>query len=354
MLQKYMYQWFSILGTSAFFRGKDLWYIDGFAGPGEYTNHPIGSPNAVLGSAAEAINSAGPRWVAGDVRCFFIEEEPWTYDHLVQRLAAHSSHPHVHYTVHHGSFVDGLTQLKSVSPNPFSSASPVFAFIDPFGATDMPFAAVRELLMRPSCEVLVNLDSDGASRINSAGDSASHVQNLDALFGDRSWERELSQVRDQAEAARRILRLYKSKLLDIPNIKYAFSFEMRKKAHVLDYHLVFASGHPRGLEKMKEVMRTFDATGSYCFSDAHVGQANLFSFNDPNESANAMAKAFQGTVQSYDAVEAYALNESPFTNPKSMLNALESQGRISVDCADSKRRKGTYPERLHQSMRIRF
>jgi hypothetical protein len=38
MLRKYLFQWFSILGTSAFFRGKDLWYIGGFAGPGEYTN----------------------------------------------------------------------------------------------------------------------------------------------------------------------------------------------------------------------------------------------------------------------------------------------------------------------------
>lgn len=354
MLRKYLFQWFSILGTSAFFRGKDLWYIDGFAGPGEYTNHPIGSPNAALDAAAEAIDAAGARWAAGDVRCFFIEEEKWTYDHLLKKLAEHPSRGGVHHTTHNGSFVEGLAQLRSRSPNPFSSDSPVFAFIDPFGATDVPFSAVRELLMRPSCEVLVNLDSDGASRINSAGESASHVRHLDALFGDRSWEAELAGARDQADAARRILRLYKGKLLSIPNIKYAFAFEMRKKAHVLDYHLVFATGHPRGLEKMKEVMRSFDETGSYCFSDAHVGQANLFAFNDPNDASDAMAKHFAGTEQKYDDVEAYALNESPFTNPKSMLKALETDGRISVDCADPKRRKGTYPERLHKSIRVRF
>jgi three-Cys-motif partner protein len=354
MLQKYLFQWFSILGTSSFFREKDLWYIDGFAGPGEYTNHPSGSPNAALDAAAEAIDTAGARWVAGDVRCFFIEEEKWTYEHLLQRLVEHPSHVRVHYTTHNGSFVDGLAQLRSMTRNPFSSDSPVFAFIDPFGATDAPFSAVRELLMRPSCEVLVNLDSDGASRINSAGESASHVRHLDALFGDRSWEADLAGARDQADAARRILRLYKGKLLSIQNIKYAFSFEMRRRSHVLDYHLVFATGHPRGLEKMKEVMRTFDETGSYCFSDAHVGQANLFLFNEPNDAAEAMAKHFTGTVQNYEDVEAYALNESPFTNPKSMLKVLETLGRISVESADPRRRKGTYPERLHKSIRIRF
>lgn len=354
MLQKYLFQWFSILGTSTLFRGKDLWYIDGFAGPGEYTNHPIGSPNAALDAAGKAIDAVGTRWLAGNVRCFFIEEEKWTYDHLLNKLSEHPSHRNVHHTTHNGSFVEGLAELRAATPNPFSSDSPVFAFIDPFGATDVPFKAVRELLMRPSCEVLVNLDSDGASRINSAGESASHVRHLDALFGDRSWEEELAGARDQADAARKILRLYKGKLLSIPNIKYAFSFEMRKKAHVLDYHLVFATGHPRGLEKMKEVMRSFDETGSYCFSDAHVGQANLFTFNDPNDAADAMARHFAGSVQNYEDVEAYALNESPFTNPKSMLNALETAGRISVDSADPKRRKGTFPERLQKSIRIRF
>lgn len=353
MLQKYLYQWFSILGTSPAFRGKDLWYIDGFAGPGEYTNHPIGSPNAALGAAAEAIDASGRRWVAGDVRCFFIEAEQWTYDHLLKKLATHPSHARVHYGMHRGTFVGGLSELKLKSPNPFLSHSPCFAFIDPFGATGVPFDVVRELLTRPSCEVLVNLDSDGASRINSAGESASHVRHLDALFGDRSWEAELAGSRHQADAARRILRLYKSKLLGIPKIKYAFAFEMRKRAHVLDYHLVFATGHPRGLEKMKEVMRSFDETGSYCFSDAHLGQSNLFTF-DAKDAAALMAKHFAGTVQTYDDVEAYALNESPFTNPKSMLSVLEKEGRISVDCSDGTRRPGTYPDRVHQMIRFRF
>jgi hypothetical protein len=83
-----------------------------------------------------------------------MEEEQWAYDHLEQRLAAHPSHQRVHYTTHQGSFVDGLAELRSLNPNPFSAGAPVFAFIDPFGATGMPFSQVRELLMRPSCEVL--------------------------------------------------------------------------------------------------------------------------------------------------------------------------------------------------------
>ncbi len=354
MLQKYLFQWFSILGTSPYFRGKDLWYIDGFAGPGEYTNHPAGSPIAALSAAAEAIDAAGPRWVAKDIRCFYIEETKPIYEHLAGRVAQHPPHAKVHHSMFLGPFTQGLDELKLARPSPFSTEAPLFAFIDPFGATDVPFDVIRELLLRSSSEVLINLDSDGATRIYSAGQKASHVQHLDILFGDRSWESELVSARNQADAARRVLRLYKKKLLDIPNIKYAFSFEMRKAGHLLDYHLVFATGHPKGLQKMKEVMKGFDETGSYCFSDAHVGQSNLFTFSDPHEYAVAMSKHFAGAVVKYEDVEAYALNESPFTNPKSMLKDLEMVERISVDSADPKRRKGTYPDRLRGSLRVQF
>lgn len=38
MLGSYLSTWFSILG--AWFSGQDIWYIDGFAGPGEYKTFP--------------------------------------------------------------------------------------------------------------------------------------------------------------------------------------------------------------------------------------------------------------------------------------------------------------------------
>lgn len=354
MLRAYLFQWFTILGTSPSFRGKDLWYIDGFAGPGEYVNHPVGSPIAALDAAIEAIRKSGGRWCAGNVFCFFIEEETPIHDHLVGKLAQHTGQPRVHYACHNGTFVDGLAHLRLTAHNPFASSSPIFAFIDPFGPTDLPFGEVRDLLSRPSCEVLVNLDSDGISRIHSAGENAAHRKHLDALFGDNSWEAQLAGARDQSEAALRALNLYKRKLRALPNIRYAFSFEMRKKGDVLDYHLVFASGHPLGLRKMKEVMKGIDDTGAYCFSDAHVGQRKLFTFNDPSDAAGAMAAHFAGTMQTYEQVEAYALNESPFANPKSMLKVLEKEGQISVDCAGRTRRKWSYPDDLHEIIRIRF
>ncbi len=352
MLRSYIYQWLSILGRR--FKGKDLWYIDGFAGPGEYTNHPEGSPLAALAAAESAINDAGASWIGGKIHCVFMENDPARVQHLERKLENVREHRRIRRHVHRGSFADGFAWLREQVESPFQQSEPVFAFIDPFGPSDMSFAVVKDLLSRPTSEVLVNLDSDGVSRIHRAGEHAGSRAILSDVFGDDSWEHELAGVR-QGEAVVRIVALYKKKLRALPNVDYVFSFEMRGKHDVFDYHLVFASQHPLGLEKMKEVMKKIDQRGDYCFSDDHVGQARLFSFDDPTAAANAMADHFRGKVITYEDLATYALNDSPFPNPKSMLSLRESQGRISVVCEGPvQRRKGTYPDRLQAFIRIRF
>lgn len=350
MLRSYLYQWFSILGMT--FPGKDLWYIDGFAGPGEYTNYSQGSPIAALAAAAEAINQNKGRWLARDIHCFFIEDTRSRFDHLRGKLDETAAHPRVHRGTFYGSFVDGCAWLKQQAVNPFQGAHPIFAFIDPFGPAGLSFSIVRDLLSRPACEVLINLDSDGVSRINQAGEDANHHTLLNEVFGDSSWEPELAGVQ-QNEAVRKVLALYKAKLRGIPDVRYAFSFEMRKKKQQFDYHLVFASQHARGLQKMKEVMRKIDKTGNYCFSD-DVGQQSLFTFDDPAAAAQQMLKHFYGRTVKYEDVNDFALNESPFPNPKSMLKILEKAEKIAVQSAGRKRMRYTYPDDLHELLTIRF
>ena len=64
MLMAYLHAYFPILGTSK--RGQPFLYVDGFAGPGEYTNSPTGSPLAALAAATGAMSQLGPRWTAFD------------------------------------------------------------------------------------------------------------------------------------------------------------------------------------------------------------------------------------------------------------------------------------------------
>jgi len=64
-----------------------------------------------------------------------------------------------------------------------------------------------------------------------------------------------------AQLSARVLALYKKKLRSLPKVRYVFAFAMNSRDGLLNYHLVFASQNPKGLEKMKEAMRAVDQSG---------------------------------------------------------------------------------------------
>jgi three-Cys-motif partner protein len=349
ILRSYLHAWFSILGST--FKGRDLWYLDGFAGPGEYTNSPDGSPIAAVKAADAALKGTG-RWVAGKIRCFFIEEDPARHEHLEARLESTPHNAAILAETFLGTFTAGLRTLRGRPVNPFDQADPVFAFIDPFGAKGLSFSVIAGLLSRPTCEVLVNLDSDGIRRIHRAREAANHLEVLDDVFGDRSWEAELAMI--DGDDPRAIVAAYKRRLRALPGVGYCFAFEMCSGRTSIDYHLVFASQHSRGLEKMKEQMRRIDQNGTFRFSGSDIGQQQLFEFNNAAAAANLMQQCFEGRTIRYRDLNDYALNESPFVNPKSMLKWLESEQRITVDTQGRSRKKGTFPEHMQQNIVVHF
>jgi hypothetical protein len=183
-----------------------------------------------------------------------------------------------------------------------------------------------------SCEVLLNLDSDGIARLFKASDFAKNEAHLDALFGDGIWRSTLNPAAGMTELSRQILTLYKQRLRSIPRVRYVFAFAMHDANGKLSYHLVFASQHPLGLEKMKEAMESVDKSGLYTFSDATAGQSELpFDFKQPAVFARRMQAALGGTPRPYGEFSDYALNETPFKNPKKMLEYLKKQAKVEVE-----------------------
>jgi three-Cys-motif partner protein len=344
MLRAYLVAWFQILGRSR--RGQDLLYVDGFAGPGEYVNYPIGSPLAALSTAEEALALTASQWVAGKIHCAFIEAHDDRYKHLEQKIESTKRGRNIETHCYHDEFTSGLRKVRADVPRPFTAQHPLFVFIDPFGATGVPFPTVKQLLASPCSEVLLNLDADGIGRIFHAGERAAHEQNLNAIFDGDDWRTLLDTSDPSPVLHRKVLQLYKAKLRSIPNVKYVFAFEMRTSAYALNYYLVFASQHPLGLEKMKEAMRRIDQSGDYCFSDARVEQSSLFRFDDPQQHSVDFYHQFRGQRATYDELRDHALNESPFTNPKSMLRDLEVNRDLieEVKSTDPRRRKGTFSE----------
>ncbi|MDQ3045679.1 MAG: three-Cys-motif partner protein TcmP [Chloroflexota bacterium] len=347
ILKNYLKAWFPICGQSA--RVQRLLYIDGFAGPGRYSNNVDGSPIAALNAAATALKTSGPKWIAENIHCVFIEVDQARADHLQSYLELRGDTPGLHIDVMPTTFIDGLARLKAQMPGSFQQRSPLFAFVDPFGATSVPFTAIADILGSPHSEVLVNFDADGIVRILRSRNTNSQSQ-LTTIFGDESWrflpENGLS-FRDQCLG---VVELYKSRLRALPAVRYSYAFEMltsRKSVGSVGYFLIFATQHWLGMSRMKEAMKGMARIpGSYQFSNANAGMLPLLRNDLPADHTPALLKRFVDRRNvSYDELRDFALNETPFVNPKEMLEILENENSLTVISSNPTRRKGTFNEK---------
>ncbi|MBV6457314.1 MAG: hypothetical protein HONBIEJF_00422 [Fimbriimonadaceae bacterium] len=312
------------------FRDNPLTYIDGFAGPGEYKNHVEGSPIAAFQALKDATTKANP-WVAGEVRLLFIEKDVRRCGHLGGLCSQLDIPSGIRVEHQCTDFVSGINAAKSKFGRAFVTSAPLLVFVDPFGATGAPFHTIKEILSSKTSEVIINFDADGVARIWSAGQAADADRHLSEIFGGDIWKsiewRNLNH-RDRCIAC---ARLYKQCLLAIPNVEYAFTFEMGEAHNRLDYFLIFASQHERGLEKMKEVMKEIDQTGDFKFYDTFVGQEQLFRFDQPQLWIDPMVRQFAGQTVQFSEVKKWVLNETPFFNfKKDILKPASDRGLLSA------------------------
>lgn len=343
IVKRYVHRWAIILGQT--FRGVPLTYIDGFAGPGEYKNHAEGSPVAALQALMDAKAKAKP-WAAGEIRLLFIEKDDKRCAHLGGLCSQTTLPSGIRIESQCTDFVSGIAAAKTLFGRAFVTSAPLLVFVDPFGATGAPFQTIKEILSSRTSEVIINFDADGVARIWSAGQASDADRHLTEIFGSEIWK---SLAWDKMDHRRRCIecaRLYKKCLLEIPNVDYAFTFEMGEASNRLDYFLIFASQHERGLEKMKEVMKEIDQTGDFKFYDTHVGQEQLFRFDQPELWIDPMVDHFAGKTVPFSEVKKWVLNETPFfTFKKTMLKPASERGLATAVAKPPFRiPKGQFPE----------
>lgn len=351
IVQRYLYLWYLILGRTP---GIDrLVYIDGFAGPGQYTNSDSSSPMAALTAANAVFEQPGSGLKDKECVFLFVEKRKDFAANLRKVISSTTWPEQFKREVQEGTFEEKVGAILKRIKEGHRRLAPTFAFVDPFGATGLPFEIISEILSYPSCEVLLNLDSDGIGRILTAQAFEKNQAHLDAIFGNRSWQSRLDPGQPLSSLSTQVLALYKERLRSIPKVRYAFAFAMNSQKGLLNYHLVFASQHPLGLEKMKEAMKAVDQSGSYSFSDDTVGQMKLpFAYNAPEIWANRMWSQLSGHSRGYDEFRDYALNETPFANPESMLEHLKKSGKVEVQWKGEPSRRG-FPEDRIESILLK-
>lgn len=351
ILKGYLKAWFRILGKTR--KGQTLLYVDGFAGPGCYSNHDEGSPLAALRVAQRAIFELGKDFIASRLHGAFIESNRERFEMLATVVSPFEGTPGIGITKKCCEFVEGIQQIRREVPGPFLGEGPLFVFADPFGGTGIPFKTFAECMQGDTAELLINLDADGIGRIFFAESNNNREAQLTDLFGSECWKEELTSKGDLKRLSVQILDLYKKRLRTLPDVRFIWSFAMRGNKDALNYYLVFATKHPLGLEKMKEAMKAIDKTGSYSFSDAHVEQQVLFRDDNDETYAKELFRQFEGQTTSMEDANLFALNETPFLNAKSMLATLEKQEMVKVETYGSEpRRAGSFPDDKVRALRF--
>ncbi len=343
ILRKYLDAWLPILGKY----NKRIVYIDGFAGPGEYTGGEPGSPIIALEAASTHRANLG-----GEIVFLFIEERPDRVAHLKSLLATLQLPPHFKVHPEQGTFAENLTTHLNELDAGKGPIAPTFAFIDPFGFAGIPYALVKRLLQRDKCEVLITFMVDSINRWLEHPDAKIRAHIIET-FGTEEAATIAFGTGERAEALRG---LYHRQLQAAA--KFVRYFEMRDRENRVVYYLFFASNNEIGHLKMKEAMWKVDPMGDFKFSDAtDPNQALLFSEPSTAPLAAALAATFTGTGQiPVQRVEAYVNNSTAYLRKhmREALLQLEEEGKLSVAGKKKdgkKRRANTFPNDAMVSFR---
>jgi three-Cys-motif partner protein len=226
-----------------------VYYIDGFAGAGQYTDPPEpGSPVIAAQLAAEAPASHRPY----TLRC--INVEPETFDELV--AATDGIAPGL-IENRKGTFREHLPEILSTI-----GSSPALFFLDPYGHTGMEWDVVSQLAHRSqtgrTTEVLLNffiskIDRDGGWIDSTHKAGPAFIRHLDDLFGTTEWQAIYTANKNQGHRMTALTMLYLQRLATAFN-GIAASFDVKTIQGALKYHVIHGTRAPIGCRAMSDVV----------------------------------------------------------------------------------------------------
>ncbi len=339
ILEEYLNAWFPILSR---WNGRIV-YLDGFAGPGKYSEGEDGSPIIAINTILNH-----PRFNPNSNLVFlFIDKDKSRSKILTETLIEKfpSLPPNVEYEIKTSNFSESMRSLLDSLEKDNLNLAPTFAFIDPFGYSDFPMELVTRLLNYEKCEVLINFMSRDINRFR----DKSHEPALDKLFGTLDW-RNANSIKNTNARIDSLLEIYVNELKQRTGARFVRTFRMTDSDGKIIYDLVFATKHYMGMENMKKAMLKVMKSGSYRFSDSTItGQTYLFEYVDELKEEELGSKSifdkFRGqTVSSYE-IRDFVLGDTPFKKWKSMLKILEKEDPKKIISVTNRKTKAlTYAD----------
>ncbi|SFO49919.1 three-Cys-motif partner protein [Geodermatophilus obscurus] len=268
--RRYLDRWFPILlaYSNAY---PSVTYAEGFSGPGVYSGGEIGSPVIAM----QALIDNVPK-TKGVARFVFIDDDKRCVDMLRKTLrTAFPDRPRsdaaMPVRVIEGTCIDHLeAALDSIN----AWGQPIFANLDSWGNAPVPYKLLQRLAVNVSSEVIVTLFPQHFVRfVSNLGEAGDEV-----FGGDPTW-RTVNGLAPEAKS-RHILTCYRQ-ALKAAGFPYLLDFELIPK-HGQPLYLVFGTGHPLGVKKMKDSLWEVDRAQGVGFRDPRDDQAEtLFDMEEP-------------------------------------------------------------------------
>ena len=340
ILRKYLEAWFPILST----RSNNLFYVDGFAGPGEYKDGQIGSPIIAIKAALE--HKLVDR--LSNINFIFIEKDKKRFDHLTGILETMRTDLPSKFRLFpfNSLFDEQVRQILTDFDKSGAILNAGFVFIDPFGYSGIPMTTIKRLMSTYGCEVLITFSCDSINRW--LGDETKDRSELDALFHSTDWRK--AESLESGTRVSFLVDLYLRQLHRICDVRYVRQFSMEGDTGHLVYALVFGTNSIEGLKHMKRAMCKVDPSGGYIFSDrTNPDQQNLINFSDGKYHIpflrDMILARFSGRTASIRTIERFVWADTPFCFEhvkREILKPFESEGVIRVTKSPRKK-AGTYP-----------
>lgn len=332
ILKSYLDAWSAILTRAQ--PGSELLFVDGFAGPGEYTKGEPGSPIVALNSILDH-SLTQPQ----AVRFMFVESDRARHAHLVSRLDREASRIAASQRVVVDPPVLGecdteIRKLIAERQREGRALGPALFFLDQFGYSQVPMTLMRDIMKHQRCEVFSYLN---CQRMHQFLSDKTKWAGITDAYGDESWKAALGLTGQQRQ--RFLIETYVRAIRANANVRYAWSFAMfDSQAHLIHW-LIFATNHIRGLEEMKRAMWKADSNGEYRFSDRvhDTGQQSFFSAMSETILAGRLADELAGRTMTEEQVKEFVLIETPFYVFKNAVNELRKEKKVSPS------QKGKWP-----------
>ncbi len=336
VLQEYLKAWLPIISSW----NKRILFIDGFAGPGTYTNGEQGSPLIALQTFKDHANLKHSDF---EITFYFIEKDKKRIEHMAGLVGELKPALPGTFNIHieQGEFNESMTSALDDIDTQNEQLAPCFAMVDPFGVSDTPMGIIERILKNDRSEVYISFMYEWINRFK---EHDNFEQHLDALYGCTGWRSGI-EFEDPTERKTFLFNLYKQQLKHA-GAKYVVHFELYE-GNRLVYAIFFGTKHLTGCDRMKQAIWKVAPFGDFAFRGTHSDQLMLsLEFSDFTPLIALLQQKFrsQGWVGIQTVLDYVMSDETDFHGGqvKKILREMEDKGLIEIKEGTRKRKK-SYP-----------